>query len=78
MKIAYVDVFKCLPANSGSDWYTLQLLTDLMASADVHLYHTLKVNGKRGYVPKNAVKQEYIPQRIVWSRISEYARPVAA
>ena len=70
MKIAYVDVFKCLPANSGSDWYTLQLLTDLMASADVHLYHTLKVNGKRGYVPKNAVKQEYIPQRIVWSRIS--------
>jgi len=78
MKIAYVDAFQNLPVNSGTDWYTLQLLTDLMASADVHLYHTQKVNGKRGYVPKNAVTQEYIPQRIAWSRISstlEQLRP---
>ena len=78
MKIAYVDVFQNLPANSGNDWYTLQLLTDLMASADVHLYQTLKVNGKRGYVPRNAVKQEHIPQRIPWNKISstlEQLRP---
>ena len=70
MKIAYVDVFQTLPANSGNDWYTLQLLTDLMASADVRLYQTLKVNGKRGYVPKNAVTQQHIKQRIAWGRIS--------
>jgi len=78
MQIAYVDVFQNLPANSGNDWYTLQLLTELMASADVHLYQTVKVNGKRGYMPKNAIKQEYIPERIAWSRISstlEQLRP---
>lgn len=79
MKIAYVDVFQTLPANSGSDWYTLQLLTDLMEIADVHVYHTLKADEKRGYLPtKAAVNQEYISPRIAWRRISsklEQLRP---
>ncbi len=79
MKIAYVDVFQTLPANTGSDWYTLQLLTDLMETADVHVYYTLKADGKRGYLPtKAAVKQEYITPKIAWRRISsmlEQLRP---
>jgi glycosyltransferase involved in cell wall biosynthesis len=79
MKIAYVDVYKTLPANIGSDWYTLQLLTDLMGIADVRLYHTQNVNGKRGYVPNNAtINEERIPQRIAWGGISsklEQLRP---
>jgi glycosyltransferase involved in cell wall biosynthesis len=79
MKIAYVDVFQNLPANSGNDWYTLQLLTDLNQTADVHLYHTQKVADKQGYLPKKTlITQEYIPSRIGWSRIShrlEQLRP---
>ncbi len=79
MKIAYVGPYQTLPANIGSDLYTLQLLTDLTETADVRSYYTLKVDDKRGYVPKNAAfKQEHIPPRIAWSRISsklEQLRP---
>jgi glycosyltransferase involved in cell wall biosynthesis len=71
MKIAYVDVFQNLPANSGNDWYTLQLLTDLTEIATVNLYHTQKVEEKIGFFPAyTAIKQAYIPSRLAWRRIS--------
>jgi glycosyltransferase involved in cell wall biosynthesis len=79
MKIAYVEVFQNLPANSGNDWYTLQLLNDLEKNADVHLYHTQKVNDKQGYLPKQpAIKQDYITPQIRWNRLArrlEQLRP---
>jgi hypothetical protein len=71
MKIAYVDVFQNLPANSGTDWYTLQLLTDLTEIADVTLYHTQKVEEKSGFLPANhSMKQSHLSPRLAWSRVS--------
>jgi glycosyltransferase involved in cell wall biosynthesis len=75
MKIAYLGVFQHLPANSGNDWYTLQLLTDLMETAEVHLYHTQEVDDKQGYMPeKVAITQESIATKIRWGRISQRSR----
>ncbi len=70
MRIAYVDVFQNLPANSGNDWYTLQLVSDLSSLGDVQLFYTLRDPGKRGYLPSNTVKLEYIDPKINWNRLS--------
>jgi glycosyltransferase involved in cell wall biosynthesis len=75
MNVAWIGVFQPLPANSGNDWYTLQLLTDLMETAEVHLYHTQEVHDKQGYVPeKVAITQESIATKIRWGRISQRSR----
>lgn len=77
MEIAYVDVFRNFPANSGNDWYTLQLVTELAERADVRLYYTQKDNGKHGYWPKtyrrpgwHRIEQELLVPAVKWWRIS--------
>lgn len=71
MQIAYVGVFQHLPANSGNDWYSLQLVDDLQTIGGVTLYYTLHENGKRGYTPANRIiKQKYLAPSVKWHRIS--------
>jgi glycosyltransferase involved in cell wall biosynthesis len=66
-----MDVFQNLPANSGNDWYNLQLVTDLAGQGDVHLYYTQKEHGKQGYYPNNnLVKQKYLAPTVKWGKIS--------
>jgi len=71
VQIACVGVFQNLPANSGNDWYSLQLAEDLQAIGDVTLYHTLRENGKRGHTPTNcSIKQKLLAPSVEWHRIS--------
>ncbi len=70
MQIAFVDVFQHVPANSGNNWYSLQLVDDLKGIGDVGLYYTLEEKGKRGYSPSNpAFKQRHLPPTVKWPRI---------
>ena len=71
MEIAYVDVFQNFPANSGNDWYNLQLITDLAEQAHVHLYYTQNEKGKQGHSPDhNLVNQEYLAPTVKLGRLS--------
>lgn len=67
MQIAFVDVFQNVPANSGNDWYSLQLVDDLTRIGDVDLYYTLHEHGKKGYSPSNpGFKQRHLPPTVKW------------
>jgi glycosyltransferase involved in cell wall biosynthesis len=71
VQIAYIGVFQHLPANSGNDWYSLQLVDDLKEIGDVTLYYTLQENGKRGYSFSDpGFKQRRLPPTVKWRRIS--------
>ncbi len=71
MQIAFVDVFQNLPANSGNDWYSLCLVSDLQEIGEVSLYHTQQENGKRGYMPPDRViEQKLLAPSVKWWRIS--------
>src|SRR5665647_220062 len=71
MQIAYVGVFQHLPANSGNDWYSLQLVDDLKDIGRVTLFYTQQENGKSGYSPSDpSVEQRLLPPTFKWRRIS--------
>jgi glycosyltransferase involved in cell wall biosynthesis len=76
MQIAYVDIFQHIPASSGNNWYTLQLVSDLQDIGDVTLYSTQQRDGKRGYVPADsAVRQEFLATSVkldkIWPRLNQ-------
>ena len=71
MQIAYVGVFQHLPANSGNDWYSLQLVDDLKDIGRVTLFYTQQENGKSGHSPSDpSVEQRLLPPTFKWRRVS--------
>lgn len=52
-KIAFFDIYDPIPINSGGDWYSYQLLTDLSVNNEVTEYHTKKNDDKKGHFPSN-------------------------
>ncbi|MGZ4851649.1 MAG: glycosyltransferase family 4 protein [Halobacteriota archaeon] len=70
MRTAFVDVFQILPANSGNDWYALQLSDELSSQGDVRLLYTLRNPGKKGYLPSTSIRQEFIESKLRWDRVS--------
>jgi hypothetical protein len=52
-KIAFFVIYDTIPVNSGGDWYSYQILSDLSENNEVVEYYTKKSNGKEGYFPSN-------------------------
>ena len=50
-KIAFFVIYDTIPINSGGDWYSYQILSDLSENNEVTEFYTNKANGKEGYFP---------------------------
>lgn|GEM_PF-67488 len=71
MKIAFIDVYNRIPINSGGDWWTFQLLTDLARNNSVSMYYTTEKSSEGGYLPKDiSFDTHVLPSRVKWGRVS--------
>lgn len=73
MEIAFIDIYKRIPINSGGDWWVFQLCTDLTRNNNVRLFYTSEKSSGEGYQPEDAdFTTTRLGSRIDWGRRSKW------
>jgi glycosyltransferase involved in cell wall biosynthesis len=73
MEIAFIDIYKRIPINSGGDWWVFQLCTDLTRNNNVRLFYTSEKSSGDGYQPEDVdFTTTRLGSRIEWGRRSKW------